>query len=170
MGLGSARFCLALSPWTTPVGARAAKQRLPVRLLLTLGSNDLEMFREAAPLYEQDFAHALRYEHDGEHVYPLVSERLRMLCLELVRGGEHDAPNQESDGPAAIMPIDGAVAPAGEALSARAAALVRLTPSSIRELLWTWHAWVYVNGFFILAFGLFATLTSILSIASIRIW
>ena len=92
MGLGSVRFCLALSPWISPRGGPASRAlpatdaRLPVRLLLTVGRRDLEMFQEAAPLFERDFSEVLLHEHEGEHVYPLVTSELRSICSHLVLG------------------------------------------------------------------------------------
>ena len=172
VGLGSVRFCLALSPWTSPA-ADARRQLplakpLPVRLLLTLGRRDLEMFQEAAPVFEQEFASARRYEHDGEHVYPLVSAQLRDLCFEFARSGgmsdqgspsdeEQAAPHiallGEDDGENArqVLPRDPADA---SSQRSRVASLIRLVPRALREGRSIFQAWMQRStGPFNFAFG-----------------
>jgi len=86
IGLGSVRFCLALSPWVTPMIDHAPDQaKFDHRLLLTFGLRDLDMFHHAAALYTADFERGVMHEFDGAHEYPPVTTELRRICWNLVQ-------------------------------------------------------------------------------------
>ena len=83
VGLSNVKFCLALSPWISPM-MEMGSTLLKVPLLVTSGSRDIDMFQEAHPIYAADFSQVLTYIHDREHEYPFVSTELQAQFARLV--------------------------------------------------------------------------------------
>jgi len=85
LGLSGLRFCLAFSPWISPVNDRmVGYQPLRLPLLLTLGKRDLPIFTQAHPEYAAEFDDVIAHTHEGHHEYPLVTDELRRKCWDLV--------------------------------------------------------------------------------------
>jgi len=84
VGLASVRFCIAMSPWISPMIGEADRAKLDVPLLLTQGARDLDIFKDSAPVYASDFHDVTVFEHPNEHEYPTLSTELRHMCFELI--------------------------------------------------------------------------------------
>ncbi|CAK9044408.1 Phenylacetone monooxygenase (PAMO) (Baeyer-Villiger monooxygenase) (BVMO) [Durusdinium trenchii] len=83
IGLGEVRMMIAMAPWQCPYHEKKGcfQQPLDMPLLLLHGRKDLEMFKQAAPIFGQSFNKRTRtlVEFEGAHAYPPLnrSQNLR---------------------------------------------------------------------------------------------
>ncbi len=88
LGLGSVRFFIAMAPWRSPVhehdGMFQSAPPLRLPMLQIVGDNDMDVFLGAAPHFHRDFAGAVEFRHNGQHVYPPLSPGLEAKLRQLV--------------------------------------------------------------------------------------
>ncbi|WP_203184101.1 SDR family NAD(P)-dependent oxidoreductase [Streptomyces pratensis] len=80
VGLGDARFFIAMSAWRSPAHERAGifeKARpVDVPVLQTLGEREADVFHAAAPVFGRDFRTVFEHRHLGGHTYPSLTRSL----------------------------------------------------------------------------------------------
>ena len=70
VGLSGVKFCLAMSPWISPMTDLPLDAgKLDVSLLITGGKRDSEAFQRGFKSYRDEFKYSRYFEHDGTHEY-----------------------------------------------------------------------------------------------------
>ncbi len=89
LGLSSVRFFIAISPWRTPYfeHEKIFNHETPLNIpsLHIFGQKDMDMFKKAVPIFMKDFSSPLKYEHNGKHEYPIVTQSLKNVVLEFLK-------------------------------------------------------------------------------------
>jgi aryl carrier-like protein len=93
LGLGNVKFCLAMSPWISPMNEYEGHAKFDIPLLITSGKKDLPGFKAGFDTYSAEFAEVLQYEHDGVHEYALMTNALRQQCSDLLQKAQKSLDN-----------------------------------------------------------------------------